>query len=347
MDFSIDILNLGKADATIIWAKDKNENHILILDGGEKHQAPQVIKHYEDYIAKHVGKNPNIILINTHIHSDHIGGLEDIVKAQSIQKHIKAVYFNNPANGQTGTLLKEAVDGAMRLGLDVPNVERLNECIVQAQNFSNELARLGITEKHVFSDSPLPQPFGKHIRIVGPSADFYAQNMRSAGRSILLGPDLEEEDNFVNEQVESVDPCRAIQTAKDRTHDNKVSVMLELTDSKKRRYLFTADASAPSFESAMAAGYLAGNYHFVQLPHHGSRGNMDAKWITHFAPNIFWVAAPGTSQHPRKALIDCIKRLLPSCKVCSTHRLSSGWMNYTSDKAAFPPRANLRPVPTL
>jgi hypothetical protein len=343
MKFSIDILKLGKADATIIWAKDGDKDYVIFLDGGKEMHGSTVVEHYRTYIAPHVGDAPHLLAINTHIHDDHIGGLSKIV--QTLHPHVKAVYFNNPAAGQQGELLQEDVARAIRNGLDLPHIQHLNESLEQARDFSAALKHKGIIEYPALAGVSLPPPFGKHIRIIGPSAQFYYQNMRAAGIDILP-PTEQEEADFINEQVGSADPCKAIETSKDRSYENKVSVMIELVDQNERRYLFTADASAPSFESAVAMGHPLNKYHFVQLPHHGSRRNMDAKWIKQFSPNIFWIAAPGSSKHPSQALVDCIKQQLPACRVYSTNLLTGDWMNYVSDPAAFPPR-RLQPAPTF
>lgn len=343
MDFSIDMLNLGKADATIIWARDQGINYIIFLDGGEVGHAPRIIKHCEDYIAKHVGETPIIIAVNTHIHADHIGGLREIVK--HFQKHIAGVYFNNPAGPGGSSELREGVERAVRNSCDTTYVQFINETLQQARDFSDELKTLQIPECPALAGATFPGPLHPHVRILGPDSTFYQHTMAQAGRELLTS-NLQEEE-MVNEDFLVEDPCMAVEKAQDKSPDNQVSVILELTDRKGRKYLFTADASAPSFASVVARGEPLRGYHFLQLPHHGSQGNINSLWIDRFAPDIIWVAAPGTDKHPRQNLIDCIKQRLPKCKIYSTHRLKGPWINYTTDSKAFPKREKTQPAPTL
>src|SRR5687768_11166988 len=94
MNYSIDMLKVGDADAFVIWAKEGIKNYIIFLDGGRTEDGSDVIKHYEEYIAPFVGTNRHIYIINSHPHNDHINGLFAIV--EHFKNDISVAVYNNP-----------------------------------------------------------------------------------------------------------------------------------------------------------------------------------------------------------------------------------------------------------
>lgn len=345
MDFSIDILNLGKADATIIWAKDQGKNFIIFLDGGTKADGKKIISHYTKCILPEVGDQVPMYIINTHGHRDHIGGLAEIVRKFSTQ--IKACYYNNHKKNWSANLLLSETHLAEGLSLESPFIQRVSESIQEMNTLEQELSSLGIPSLPIFSDSHnLPEIFGASITVVGPSSKFYNDTVFDAGQKLLEEHSflLEEE---LNEALAATDPCGAIKKLKDPSPDNKVSVLLELNTTEGKKYLFTADASAPSFESAVKNGFLSPNYSVVQVPHHGSHYNIDSDWAQHFSPTSFWIAAPkGDSSHPHQAVINCLKQAVPESKIYSTHIITGIYLNFTTNKAIFPDRG-LKPAIAL
>ena len=79
MDFSIDMLSVGDADAIILWLKQDGADFIIFLDGGKPGDGNEVVKHYNTYIKPHLTAKPIMIVINSHPHRDHIGGLPEII----------------------------------------------------------------------------------------------------------------------------------------------------------------------------------------------------------------------------------------------------------------------------
>lgn len=51
------MLSLGNADSSIVWLKDQNNNHfVLLIDGGNKGDAEKVIQHLDNYILPNTVK---------------------------------------------------------------------------------------------------------------------------------------------------------------------------------------------------------------------------------------------------------------------------------------------------
>ena len=137
--------------------------------------------------------------------------------------------------------------------------------------------------------------------------------------------------------MEQLKPCVIVDEIDDTTPENLSSTVIELVDSKNRRYLLTSDAGIESFDDMVSNGFNYDNLHIVQLPHHGSRRNISTNWIAQFNPKIYVVSAEGNKKHPRRAVINCIKRNLPGCKIYSTHK-SRNTISYTTNQRVFPVR---------
>jgi beta-lactamase superfamily II metal-dependent hydrolase len=343
MDFSIDILNLGKADATIIWAKDQEKNFIIFLDGGTKADGQKIIRHYIDYILPEVGDQIPMYIINTHGHRDHIGGLIEIV--HKFPSQIKACYYNNHKKNWSANSLLIETWLAASTSLESPFIQRIDESIQEMNALEKELSLLGIDSLPIFSDVHyLPEIFGNSITVIGPSKKFYNDTVSN---KTFLEENLSFVEGELNEALINTSPCEAIKKLRDPSPDNKVSVILELNDSVGKNYLFTADASAPSFESAVTNNFLSKKYSVVQVPHHGSHYNIDGYWAKHFSPASFWIAAPkGDSSHPHQAVIACLRQAAPQSRIYSTHILAGSYLNFTTNKAIFPDRG-LKPATTL
>lgn len=78
-DMSVHIMDLGKADSIYIQCKDKN----ILIDAGDKEIHNRVL----EYLNKRSIPNFDLVVV-THPHRDHIGGMEDVINKFSISKFI-------------------------------------------------------------------------------------------------------------------------------------------------------------------------------------------------------------------------------------------------------------------
>lgn len=334
MDFSIDMLSLGNADCNIIWTKEGNSDFVTIIDGGNPKDAKTIIEHFESYIKPYISADSPILIINTHPHADHIGGLIDLV--HYFKNKIVRFYYNDPT---------DYIDEAKRNEIKSLNesflysnrrVQKLFASLQQSDNLSDVLAQYGIAKLEAFSDNTLDHNL---FEFVGPSRTFYLEqlgyftnidNLKTSGSNIQ--PESE-----INEVQEGLNSCEIVDEKNDASAENLTSVLTKFVDSSNRKYLFTADAGVDSFESAESNGFDIRNLHICQLPHHGSRRNISTNWIGNFNPKQFWVSANGSKKHPRKAVISCIKKNLPNCKTYSTHK---GGKKHINSKANIFPNRN-------
>jgi hypothetical protein len=347
MDFVIDVLSLGKADASIIWVRDQGRDYVVFLDGGQVGHASLVLAHYNSFIRPALRSMPYLIAVNTHMHSDHLGGLLEIIRQLHAQgDQLRAVYFNNPLSNQVlQEQVKSKVTYKMRFSKLKERIEFLNESLEQAKDLVAQLLFLGIECRTAFAGTTLlPPPYEQRLRIIGPTPEFYGAMMSNAGRTLQWG--VVDVSEMLTESLAGDDPCQAIARYQDTDWDNKASVVLELTTERGEKYLFTADASEPSFLSIEQSGYPLTDYTLVQLPHHGSRRNLSAARVRQFGAKMFWVAAPNNEQHPSPDLIKCIELAISDSQIHFTHEIDrGGCVRFTNNRLVFPPCSTAIVVP--
>lgn len=78
-DMSVHVIDVGKADSIYIRCKDKN----ILIDGGER----DTYKTVNEYLRKNNVKELDLV-VATHPHSDHIGGLPAVLDEFPVKKFI-------------------------------------------------------------------------------------------------------------------------------------------------------------------------------------------------------------------------------------------------------------------
>jgi beta-lactamase superfamily II metal-dependent hydrolase len=332
MDFSIDMLNVGDADAIILWLKQDGADFVIFLDGGKTEDGDEVINHYNNYIKPHLVSKPIIIVINSHPHLDHIRGLSKIIN--HFQTDIKRVYFNDPLK-YISLIQRNLINEYHQKYSHSSQITGLYESLKDVDDFNTLLKKYNLISSPIFSDTDLGHSL---FKVLSPSEAFYKQKVQffTDKTSLENMHLLKEAEDDINEVEEGNRPCAVVDEKNDTSAENLTSTIIQLTDSNSKRYLFTADAGVDSFESAQNNGFNMTDFHIVQLPHHGSRRNVNTNWICKFNPKQYWVSASGNKKHPRRAVIECIKKNLPDCKTYSTHK--GGTKHIDSKPDIFPDR---------
>ncbi|KAB3530727.1 ComEC/Rec2 family competence protein [Alkaliphilus serpentinus] len=76
----VHVLDVGQGDSILITTP---ENKAVLIDGGQPQYGPYIVDYLEDQ-----GVDTIDILIATHPHADHIGGLKDVIEALEIKEMI-------------------------------------------------------------------------------------------------------------------------------------------------------------------------------------------------------------------------------------------------------------------
>ena len=247
-------------------------------------------------------------VVCTHPHDDHAAGLLELLKDKSIG--IGSAYMHVPQwhvdAAQVEKTLKSVAGSA--------EADTIRKSLATAKDLVAAFTARGITVTEPFAGTPV-----EFLTVVGPSLKYYEE---------LIG-------EFTDEQtIRAVDTQDSLHKMWSALHDHAVealdtelpedpqttpennsSVILAVVQNDKK-YLFTSDAGVPALQKASEAFNLAG-CHWMQIPHHGSRRNINPALVKHFSPAHAWASAEGSRKHPRRAVVNAFKEA--GAVVCSTH----------------------------
>lgn len=345
MDLSIDMLSVGNGDAIVVWLKDDKSSAIVLVDGGNKSNGGEVIQHLETYVLPHVIQKAPDIIISTHPDKDHIGGLFDVV--DYYKKNIKSILIHDPSAhmGNNYKLLKEsAKKKSMAKGFDF-----IFESLEMREELVQKINSYGIpTMEPFFNNTSLNTSY---IKILGPTEKYYASLLtgfknieefleKEASIENKMSQDMYSE---ILEMIENTlyddNPCPVIDENNETTAENNSSVILEITIGNNR-FLFTGDAGVQALLEVHLRTPL-NNVFWLDLPHHGSRRNLSSELINIMKPQMVFVSAIGNKKHPRKALVNCLKK--SGAIVYSTHNNGNMWYRVGN----FPLRPLYKPLMAL
>jgi beta-lactamase superfamily II metal-dependent hydrolase len=87
-----------------------------------------------------------------------------------------------------------------------------------------------------------------------------------------------------------------------------------------QRLLFTGDAGAEALDRVPADWR---NLTWMQVPHHGSDGNLSQSNIERFCPKFAYISAKGDTSHPSQAIVNGLVKV--GAQVASTHNNRNLW----------------------
>jgi beta-lactamase superfamily II metal-dependent hydrolase len=313
----IDMLDVGKGDAYIVELRnDTDEKFVFAVDGGTMEKSDSIISHVRDY---HSGKLN--LAICTHPDTDHIGGLISLFDQHAVEH----LFLNDPRDIlPEDTLLQRA---RKHLSIDEVSVfksafERIDEL--------KELAQSQGTVHHpiTFANASPRFAWGNwNVYILGPSENLF--------RDIWLNEDVVS--SWFNSEI--VDALVASQPNTSILDDpsidtkpvNNSSIIL-LIEGYGRKYLFTGDAGKRALRDAMTVRDIS-RLSWLDVPHHGSRRNIDTGIISHLSPETAFISSPGTAKHPRRAVVRALQRA--GTQVYSTCKHSHVYHNYNLPRAGW------------
>lgn len=277
MKFEIDMLNVGNADAMTIryWGED-NQEVVILIDAGKPEHGPTV----EQHILKHTEQQKINLAICTHSDDDHIGGFNYLldcgIEIDEFWMHDPASYRERISLSNNYNPPKEqSIDESIRQALALRT--QLNNTIITLQPFA------GLT----YDRAP--------IRILAPTDDYYLTRLK---RFRDINNLFEVHGALTNPQMKAL-------TGIDPSKTNNTSVITYFHPGKFK-YLFTADADATSLDAACQIEDLS-NLDWLQIPHHGSKYNINSKLARHFNPKTAYISAAGKEMKPHPDVIKLFK----------------------------------------
>jgi hypothetical protein len=334
MDFVIDFFYAGDGDAIVIWGREPgNMDVVFFVDGGHRGNGQVLFQHYRDWIKPHLYTNRKIIVINSHPHEDHIDGLLELVNLMG--EEIDQAIYNDPVEcigkEHKARIYKAYMDG------EIADISDLYDTFEQVEKLNALCKKYKIKRLNAYAENC--NFFNGSFRLLSPYKEFYIEKIQHfTDVNFLRQVDLSRQSTVWNGLRQSGSmQCNTILKNKSTSPENLTSTVIQLTDSKNRKYILTADAGTETFDFMEAKGFEPSNIKLLQLPHHGSRHNISSTWIRKFNPERCIVSAEGGNDHPCQVVASWIKRNMEGCEVYSTHT-GKGKLSYITDPKAFPPR---------
>ncbi len=283
--FEIDMLAVGDADALLLTEWSSGRPQRVLVDGGNPRDASTVVE-----FLRYRGIDFIDHVVNTHLDADHIGGLIRVVSDGTVKfgqawMHIPERHLDKDE------LLEE-------LGAKQNKYARLlTASLNQSSTLHDTLSELGIVIQEPFEGTRIG-----FLTVCGPSEDYY--------ESLL--PDFRALDVYLTKIAALKEQEQRTKTAghgaegrllkNPATSAENSSSCILATKQQGLLHVLTSDAGTEALNHATKA-YDLRNPNWMQLPHHGSRHNLNLELIKYFSPKVAWVSAAGNDDHPDRAVI--------------------------------------------
>lgn len=307
-------------DAILIEVFDDKDNpHIAIIDGGYSQDGQSII----DYLVKKYGNEDKIVVdvvINTHPDLDHISGLKTILESDLVK--VKSLVFNRPWRDAG---LKKEWFTDRRITKD-SLINRIKDSFSMADELESIALKKGIK---IYSGNAGLTIWNQTLQVLGPSENLYKKNLLLSDKTpdsflskynkpyqhvALPEEDYNPTDGTIIEWIDEEQTSEINQTS--------IIIALVLGNFK---VLFTGDAGKEAINAALdlweEAGNKASSFSVVQLPHHGSRKNIDPNIINRLNAKEYIISCPpdGIAEgHPSRRLINKILELTPNADIYKT-----------------------------
>lgn len=324
----VDMLSVGDADCILAthWDAASNSWGNVLIDGGNKSDV-----HTLRGFLQSNGINRINAVVCTHPHDDHSGGLLELLKDKSVA--IDSAYMHIPQwhvdPGEVEKTLGRVAGSA--------EADSIRKSLATVRELFAAFTARGLTPIEPFAGVQIG-----FLTVVGPSLQYYEEVIRDFTDADAIK--LVDARNGLHKLWSALHERASEELETDlpedpqTTPENNSSVIL-LAVQNASKYLFTSDAGVPALQKASEQYNLSGCY-WMQIPHHGSRRNINPALIKLFSPARAWASAAGTKKHPRRAVVNAFKE--NGAVVCSTHYPKPTNMWITT--GTVPPRAGYGPL---
>jgi beta-lactamase superfamily II metal-dependent hydrolase len=314
--FEVFFLFLNNADSILIRHYNQGVKTVILVDGGRKKHTPIVRRFLLD-----LGENELHHLVCSHHHEDHAGGLVELVGDRTLAIRKAWVHL--------GDLLVDRIDHS-RFQAFGSLLRRAQASKETQKELVTALLNRGITPEEPFAVAQVGP-----LLVVSPTREFYNAQLeliRQEAVAKALNDRYQERDTrarmeaigFTKPAEEDAEDDGEL-GAETTSPENEISTVLLLpsagADGVTMNFLLTADAGTAALADLKArsenAKSLLKAVRWMQLPHHGSRRNLNVDLLDYYKPETGFVSAEGSKKHPSVKLVNAIKER--KGRVYSTH----------------------------
>ena len=314
MSFELDIhaVGEGKSSGDAITLRfgtlDTLQQKVVVVDGGYQADGERLV----DFIPRVYGTRKIDLMISTHPHDDHVGGLRPMLESLEVRE----LWMHRPWQ-RSRSIRRYVSDGRVT---HRSLTERLQRSFKQAFELEQSARAKGI---------PIHEPtagkmFADAILVAGPTEEYYASLMatfdadqRAASLGQLLVRGAKAAANWITETWDKEALVEPDDDAVSPVNNSSTVLYLKL----EKRILLTGDAGVSALRQALdllSHAGLSGRVKWVQLPHHGSKRNVGPSILTRlFGPphgpetnkwGIASAAKEGRPKHPSQRVINAVRR---------------------------------------
>ncbi len=273
--FEVDFLPVGDADKSgdaicLRWGYDlenrygHRRQYVCVIDGGFVDTGDAIVSHLKTYYeTSHVN-----LMINTHPHKDHLGGLQKVIEQCTIGqlamhlpwKHRElATYFDD------GRVTNMSIKRCLK--------EKLGNAIQLVETARNK----GFEVFECFAPSSGKQLCGVNVFVLGPSQDYYHTLLPDFTSTPTDANGCGERVDFMDYEVP--DECCPLTNDGETSAENNSSIILAFQLPEGEIVLLTGDAGIHALNHAVREAErlrldLKQKIVFFQMPHHGSIQNL-------------------------------------------------------------------------
>jgi len=335
MNYEIDFLPVGNGDKSgdaicLRWQEDEKYK-VMVIDGGTKESGEKIVEH----ILKYYGTKTVDYVLNTHPDQDHASGLSVVLEKLTV----KELWIHRPWN-HTKVIIDYFEDGRITENSLKERLEKSFKYVKPLEDIANEK---GITIKEPYQ--------GKQIgifEVLSPSKNWYLHELipdfsktpKQKVESISTESDslIERVINWIAETFDK----ETLKTDGTTSSDNESSVILYTKINEKGILLSGAAGSRALNKAHEYKNNLSDNLGFIQVPHHGSRNNVNPDILDKILGDkgqknenktAFISAGKESSTHPRQSVVNAFIRR--GCKVVQTKGTSKRHRNGTPDREGW------------
>jgi beta-lactamase superfamily II metal-dependent hydrolase len=337
LGIEIDFLAVGEgarsADAIAIRygdlsSGDISKQQVIIIDGGTKESGQALV----DLVKNQYGTTYVDQVIMTHPDRDHASGLTEVLN----QLRVGELWMHQPWL-HSAYIRQHFVDGRIT---DSSLERRLRVSMDAAHEVEQIALKKGI---------PIVEPFvGKRstdgiITVLGPSKDYYQSLLPDFSKTPESS--LSKAFSLVTKALAWITESFSTENLPggETSAENNSSAIL-LFQVGGEEFLIVGDAGIPALEAANDYAATLGIYldtlAFMQVPHHGSKKNVNSDILDKIKANTAFISAAkeGAPKHPSQRVVNALVRrgtgvyVTKGSSICYRHNAAAraGWSSASS-----------------
>lgn len=302
MGYEIEMLNVGNADAIILrYFNNLGHEYVVVIDAGNKKDGIKVAEQINAFTnQKYID-----LAICSHPDGDHIGGFFYLVENVRIDEF----WIHDPAKHVDISEIRKSISQAKL----AKSMSKITESIDNNINLLEVIRKKGISHKEPFTGvkhNQIP------LTVLGPSIPFYESlitNFRDVKQlfeeeRILEYDDIEEYENEYEYLFESL--SLILDSDDDKSSENNSSTIIAFHPDNGKKYLFTADTGPMALQKVVDLyPDWTKELDWLDVPHHGSKKNLNSSLIKHFSPKVAFVSGKGKKKYPSMAVVNALKKV--------------------------------------